>query len=105
MRAAARTFCSNVRIALVYSNSAEMDRDAAERIDLEREALLVRRDCQRRHYRAGDDDLARPQPFAECRQHVGDVAHDADPLSGIGLWIGGACEFLAVADDATGQPV
>src|SRR6516225_8734594 len=59
--------------------------DGADRFDLERNRLLAWLDRERRHHRSCDDDFSAAQPLAEGREHVGDVAHDADPLTGIGL--------------------
>src|SRR5260370_21250291 len=67
--------------------------DAADRIDLEGDGILVRLDRERRHHRAGDDDFPAAQPLAEGREHVGDVAHDADPVPAICLRIAGAREL------------
>ena len=62
--------------------------DISERLHLERDPYLARLERERRHDRAGDDDLTRGEPPAERGQHIGDVAHDLDPLAGIGLRIG-----------------
>src|SRR5262249_38486663 len=88
--------CSNRRIPaaqrsplrLVEAGKADMD--GADGIDLEGDCLLAGLDRERRHHRPGDDDFSAAQLFAEGREHVGDVAHDADPLPGIGLRIAGA---------------
>ena len=61
-------------------------------------------DRQRRHHRAGDDDLARTQTLAESRHHIGHVAHDADPFTGIRLRIRRARKFGAAPNDAACQP-
>ena len=71
------------RRAFMFSNSLEADGDAPDGIDFERDGVLVRLDRQRRHHRAGDDDLARTQTLAESRQQIGDVADDVDPFTGI----------------------
>ena len=47
----------------------------------------------------------RAQPLAEPREHIGHVAHDIDPLAGIGLRIAGARELGSAADDAAGETI
>src|SRR5215472_15292509 len=51
--------------------TGKADRDARDRIDLERDRLLARLDRERRHHRARDDDFSAAQPLAEGREHVG----------------------------------
>src|SRR5215813_12534648 len=81
------------------------DRDARDRIDLEGDRLLVRLYRERRHHRPGDDDFSAAQPLAEGREHVGDVAHDADPLPGIALRIASARELACAPNDAASEAV
>src|SRR6516165_4320589 len=81
------------------------DRDARDRIDLEGDGVLARLDRERRHHRPGDDDFSAAQPLAEGREHIGDVAHDGDPLPGIGLRIAGAREFASAPNDAAREAI
>src|SRR5215510_2462491 len=103
--------CSNRRIPAAQRSplrlveAGKADIDGADGIDLEGDDILARLDRERRHHRPGDDDFSAAQPLAEGREHIGDVAHDADPLPGIGLRIAGARELASTPNDAASEAV
>src|SRR5262245_37870129 len=73
--------------------AGKTDLHGADGVDLECNRILAQFDCNRRHHRAGDDDFSAAQPLAESVKHIRNVAHDVDPLAGIGLRIAGASEL------------
>src|SRR5262245_36274114 len=83
----------------------EVDRNCPDWIKSKRKAALVRLDRDRWHHRAGDDHFARPQPLAEGREHIRNMAHNVDPAAGVGLRIDGARELGATADNAAGETI
>src|SRR5262249_1321034 len=103
--------CSNRRIPAAQRSplrlveAGKADIDGADGVDLEGDGILAGLDRERRHHRPGDDDFSAAQPLAEGREHIGDVAHDADPLPGIGLRIAGAREFASTPNDAASEAV
>src|SRR5262245_66599363 len=82
-----------------------MELDGADGIDLERNRIPARLECNRRHHRAGDDNLPAAQALTERGEDIRDVAYDVDPLSGVGLRIASACELTSASDDAANQPI
>ena len=93
-----------MRIAYAPSISASVTETPAIGSSAKPMASSSGLDRQRRHHRAGDDDLAGAQPLAERRQQRGDVAHDST-IAGIGLRLAGARDLGAAPDDPAGQTV
>src|SRR5262245_17970436 len=85
-------------------SGSEFDRSCPDGGELERDGL-ARRDEQWRHHRAGNDKLAGAQPVGEMRSRGGDVAHDRNQRTGIGLEIGGRIGPLARAVDVAAAGV
>src|SRR5262245_5050932 len=103
-RTTTRALANRTKGCMIFHVSTEEAYgNGTDRVERERDAVFARLDDERRHDRAGDDDLAFAQPLAEGAEHVGDVAHDVDPRPGIRLRTGGAGEIEAAPEDAAGQ--
>src|SRR5262245_22022327 len=100
----ARAVASRTKVRMIlHVSTEEAYGNGSDRVERELDGVSARLDDERRHDRAGDDDLAFAQPLAEGAEHVGNVAHDVDPRPGIRLRTGGAGELDAAPDDAAGQ--
>src|SRR5262249_32658518 len=79
-------------------------RHVTDRIEMEDDLGLVGLDQPRGRDRAADDDVARPEPFAERTEQVRDMPHDVDQLARQRLGLGRARRLRAAAHDAAGEP-
>ena len=77
----------------------------ADRVERVAERRLVGVECDRRHHRSGDDDVAGLQPVVELGGDVGDLTHDIDDTAGVGFQGRGGGGLHAAAEDAGGRVI
>jgi methionyl-tRNA synthetase len=80
----------------------EREFDGPERVEFVADGA-PRVDGQRGNNRAGDDDVAGPEPLTNPVQDVGHVCNERDDFSGHTLWVGGAGRLDAVGEQTPGR--